>query len=328
MLTSLIEQQISFALALFAFGSSFLAFTRAFEKEMVVTLSIFKPFIGWARKKWSSPAARKLRRNKLAWVGLAIVSVVLFFVIFADFVAPYDPIEIVGNPKTPPSGQFLLGTDDVGRDILSRIIHAVRLDLMLGLLLVGMWTAIGVPLGLIAGYFGGKIDSIIMRTVDGLYAFPYLVFAVAMAGLFRPGVDIIIIAVGIIGWPLYARVVRGKTLEVKAEDYVEAARAFGEKDKSIIRRYVFPNCLAPIIVVVTLGLPIALIIVSALAYLGLAGLPLHVPELGSMLAASQPFMRETWWWPTFTGLAIVIIVLGFNFLGDGLRDAFDPRLRY
>lgn len=282
----------------------------------------------WARKKWASPAARKLRRNKLAWVGFIIVSAVVFCAIFADFVAPYDPIEQVGPGLAEPSRQFPLGTDDFGRDILSRIIHAIRLDLMLGLLLVGLWAMIGVPLGLAAGYFGGKIDSGIMRVVDGLYAFPYLVFAVAMAGLLGTGLTTIIIALGIIGWPLYARVVRGQALAVKAEDYVEAARAFGEKDRSIIFRYVFPNCLSPLIVIMTLGLPTSLIIVTALSFLGLAGLSPHVPELGNILRSAYGYMRVEWWWATSAGLAIVIIVLGFNFLGDGLRDALDPRLRY
>jgi len=277
---------------------------------------------------WASPAARKLRRNKLAWVGLAIISVVVFCAIFADFIAPYDPIEPVGPVKASPSGQFLLGTDHMGRDILSRIIHAIRTDLILGLTLVGLWTAIGVPLGLIAGYYGGKIDSTIMRMVDGLYAFPYLVFAIAMAGLLGFSLSTIIIALGIIGWPLFARVVRGKALAVKSEVYVEASRAFGEKDRNIMLRYVLPNCLAPLIVIMTLSLATSLIIIAALTYLIPGGVPAHVPELGNMLYYGYENMMAKWWWPTSVGLTIVIIVLGFNFLGDGLRDALDPRLRY
>lgn len=286
------------------------------------------PLIGWARKMWASPAARKLRRNKLAWVGIAIISVVMFCAIFADFIAPYDPIEPVGPVKASPSGQFLLGTDHMGRDILSRIIHAIRTDLILGLTLVGLWTAIGVPLGLIAGYYGGKIDSAIMRMVDGLYAFPYLVFAIAMAGLLGFSLSTIIIALGIIGWPLFARVVRGKALAVKSEVYVEASRAFGERDRNIMFRYVLPNCLAPLIVIMTLSLATSLIIIAALTYLIPGGVPAHVPELGNMLYYGYENMMAKWWWPTSVGLTIVIIVLGFNFLGDGLRDALDPRLRY
>ena len=292
------------------------------------------PLIGWARKMWASPAARKLRRNKLAWVGLAIISAVVFFAIFADFIAPYDPIEQIYDERgelvrlASPSRQFLLGTDDFGRDIFSRIIHAIGLDLKLGLALVGFWTAIGVPLGLIAGYYGGKIDTVIMRVVDGLYAFPYLVFAIAMAGLLGFSLSTIVIALGIIGWPLFARVVRGKALAVKSEVYVEASRAFGEKDRNIMLRYVLPNCLAPLIVIMTLSLATSLIIIAALTYLIPVGVPRHVPELGSMLAASYEHMRVQWWWPTSVGLTIVMIVLGFNFLGDGLRDALDPRLRY
>ena len=292
------------------------------------------PLIGWARKMWASPAARKLRRNKLAWVGLAIISAVVFCAIFADFIAPYDPIDQIYDEHgelvklASPSRQFLLGTDDFGRDIFSRIIHAIGLDLKLGLALVGFWTAIGVPLGLTAGYYGGKIDSAIMRVVDGLYAFPYLVFAIAMAGLLGFSLSTIVIALGIIGWPLFARVVRGKALAVKSEVYVEASRAFGEKDRNIMLRYVLPNCLAPLIVIMTLSLATSLIIIAALTYLIPVGVPRHVPELGSMLAASYEHMRVQWWWPTSVGLTIVIIVLGFNFLGDGLRDALDPRLRY
>jgi len=290
--------------------------------------------IGWARKMWASPAARKLRRNKLAWVGLAIISVVVFFAIFADFIAPYDPVEQMYNERgelvklASPSRQFLLGTDDFGRDIFSRIIHAIGLDLKLGLALVGLWTVIGVPLGLIAGYYGGKIDSAIMRVVDGLYAFPYLVFAIAMVGILGFSLNTIVIALGIIGWPLFARVVRGKALAVKSEVYVEASRAFGERDRNIMLRYVLPNCLAPLIVIMTLSLATSLIIIAALTYLIPVGVPPHEPELGSMLAASYEYMRVQWWWPTSVGLTIVIIVLGFNFLGDGLRDALDPRLRY
>ena len=286
------------------------------------------PLIERARKMWVSPAARKLRRNKLAWVGLGIISVVVFCAIFADFIAPYDPIEPVGPLRASPSGQFLLGTDHIGRDIFSRIIHAIRYDLILGLSLVGLWTAIGVPLGLIAGYYGGKIDSAIMRVVDGIYAFPYLVFAIAMAGLLGLSLSTIIIALGIIGWPLFARVVRGKALAVKSEVYVEASRAFGEKDRNIMLRYVLPNCLAPLIVIMTLSLATSLIIIAALTYILPVGVPPHVPELGSMLASSYEYIRVQWWWPTSVGLTIVIIVLGFNFLGDGLRDALDPRLRY
>jgi len=252
----------------------------------------------------------------------------VFCAIFADFIAPYDPIEPVGPVKASPSGQFLLGTDHMGRDILSRIIHAIRTDLILGLTLVGLWTAIGVPLGLIAGYYGGKIDSTIMRMVDGLYAFPYLVFAIAMAGLLGFSLSTIIIALGIIGWPLFARVVRGKALAVKSEVYVEASRAFGEKDRNIMLRYVLPNCLAPLIVIMTLSLATSLIIIAALTYLIPGGVPAHVPELGNMLYYGYENMMAKWWWPTSVGLTIVIIVLGFNFLGDGLRDALDPRLRY
>jgi len=278
---------------------------------------------------WASPAARKFRRNKLAWVGLAIVSAVVFCAIFADFIAPYDPVEQVGPKPWPnsPSRQFLIGVDSFGRDIFSRIIHATRLDLKLGLALVGLWTAIGVPLGLIAGYYGGKIDSAIMRVVDGLYAFPYLVFAIAMAGLLGFNLSTIIIALGIIGWPQFARVVRGKVLAVKTEVYVESARAFGEKDRTIMLRYVFPNSLAPLIVIMTLSLATSLIIIAALTFLLPVGVQTEA-ELGSMLHEGFEYIRYQPWWVTSVGLAIVIIVLGFNFLGDGLRDALDPRLRY
>ena len=284
-------------------------------------------FSGWLLRKWSTPAAKKLRRNKLAWVGLAIVTIVVACAIFADWIAPYDPVERVGERLLPPSRKFLLGTDDFGRDIFSRIIYGTRWGLLMGLSLVGFQAAIGVPLGLIAGYYGGKIDSAIMRVADALIAFPDLVFAVAVAGLIKPGIDTIIIALGIIGWPVYARVTRGQVLSVKASDYVEAARAFGEKDRSIIIKYVFPNSLAPIIVMVTIGLPAAILVTAALSFLGL-GFPLHVPEWGVMLSAARSYLSSNWWWATSVGVAIMITVLGFNFFGDGLRDALDPRLKY
>jgi len=288
---------------------------------------MFTTFTEWVRKKWASPAARKFRRNKLALVGFVIVSIIVFCAVFADFVAPYDPIEKVGPKLAPPSRQFLLGTDVAGRDILSRIIYGTRMGLMIGLTVVGLWAVIGVPLGLIAGYYGGKIDYVVMRAADSFYAFPQLVFVLAISGLFRPGLDTIVIALGIIGWPLYARVVRGKVLEVKAEEYVEAARAFGERDRNIIVRHVFPNCLAPIIVVLTLGLPTAILVTSALSFLGFGVSP-PTAEWGCDLSSARLYLADQWWWATSVGLAIVITVLGFNFLGDGLRDALDPRLRY
>lgn len=294
------------------------------------------------KKSWNSPVFRKFRRNRLALVGMIIVAGVIFTVMFAPFIAPYHPNErfdVDGDGSLDykphgPTREHLLGTDHRGRDILSWIIHASRLDLMLGLLLVGTSASIGVLLGLIAGFYGGKIESLIMRAADATLAFPGLVLAVAIAGILgvtvgAPGGGALIsimLVLGVLGWAGYGRLVRGQVLAVKTRDFVEAAGAFGEKKRTIMFRYVFPHTIAPIIIFMTTGLPAALLIAAALSFLGL-GVGPATPEWGQMLSQARTYLQTHPVWATSVGIAIMITVLGFNFLGDGLRDALDPRIK-
>lgn len=295
------------------------------------------------KKSWNSPVFRKFRRNRLALVGMVIVAVVIFIAIFAPFIAPYHwnaRFDVDGDGKLDhdphsPTSEHMLGTDHRGRDILSRIIYASRLDLMLGLLLVSTSASIGVLLGLIAGFYGGRIESLIMRAADATLAFPDLVLAVAIAGILLGGeveaagggsLIPIILVLGVLGWAGYGRLVRGQVLAVKTRDFVEAAGAFGEKKRTIMFRYVFPHTTAPIIVFMTTGLPAALLIAAALSFLGLGVAP-PTAEWGLMLSNAREFLPILPVWATSIGLAIMITVLGFNFLGDGLRDALDPRIK-
>jgi ABC-type dipeptide/oligopeptide/nickel transport system permease subunit len=286
------------------------------------------------REKWNSPVFRKFRRNKLAIVGMIFVAGVFFTAIFADLIAPYhwnERLDLDGDGQYdklhPPSRKTLLGTDSFGRDILSRIIHASRLDLLLGFILVSVQAAVGVPLGLIAGYYGGKVDALIMRAADASLAFPALLLGIALAAVVGGSLVTIVAALGAVGWAAYGRLVRGQVLAIKAQDFVEAARAFGEKDRSIMLRYIFPLTIAPVIVFMTTGLPAALLIGAALSFLGLGIQPPHV-EWGLMLSDARGALVIAPVYATAVGLAIMITVLGFNFLGDGLRDALDPRLKY
>ena len=263
----------------------------------------------------------------MAMIGLVIVGVVVVTAIFADVIAPHDPLEqSLDDRLTGPSGKYLLGTDYFGRCIFSRIIHGSRLALMVGALFVAVQAGIGVPIGLISGYCGGKIDSIIMRIVDITISMPGLVLAIVFVGMFGPGIFNVILAFSITGWARFARLTRGQVLVVKEEPYVEAARAIGEKDRNILLRYIFPNTVSPIIVVMSLTLPAAILAVSAMSFLGLGIMP-PAPSWGGILAAGREYLMVAPWIAIFPGVAIMITVLGFNFVGDGLRDALDPRLR-
>lgn len=274
-----------------------------------------------------SPAFRYFKRDIRAKVGLGIVLMVVLTAIFADFIAPYDPIDQRFEDRFQgPSWKYLMGTDWAGRDIFSRIVYGTRYALTIGILLVAVQASIGVPLGLLAGYRGGKIDSLIMRIVDATLAMPGLIIALAFVAVIGPGLYQIIIALAITGWAAYARLMRGQALAVKGEMYIEAAKAIGEKDRTIVSRYVLPNAISPLIVLATMTLPAAILIASAMSYLGFGVMPPE-PEWGAMLFESSRYIRENPLESIFPGVAIIVVVLGFNFLGDALRDAFDPRLR-
>lgn len=274
-----------------------------------------------------SQAFKYFKRDIRAKVGLAIVVLVVFVAIFASFIAPHDPIAQHPEDRFQgPSWRYPAGTDWAGRCIFSRIIFGTRIALAIGILLIVVQASIGLPLGLLAGYRGGKVDSLIMRIVDATLAMPGLIIALAFVAVFGPGLYKVIIALAITGWAGYARLMRGQALAIKEEAYIEAARAIGEKDRTIISRYVLPNAISPLIVLITMTFPAAILLSSAMSYLGLGIMPPE-PDWGAMLFQSSRYLRENPWESIFPGIAIIVVVLGFNFLGDALKDAFDPRLR-
>ena len=269
--------------------------------------------------------ARKLMRSGLAAVGMLVIVVFVLSAVFAPLIAPYDPLkQNIRARLSPPTGVHLMGTDMLGRDILSRIIHGSRVSLLTGIFVVGTTTFVGVILGGISGYYGGKLDSIVMRITDVVLAFPGIVLALAIAGVLGPGLFNVMIALAITGWPGYCRVMRGQVLSIKGNDFVEAARAIGVTDAGIILRHILPNCLAPIIVMATLGMGRIIVAAAGLSFLGLGAQPPQ-PEWGAMLNAGRAFILRAPLLSVVPGLAIMLVVLGFNFLGDGLRDVLDPR---
>jgi peptide/nickel transport system permease protein len=270
---------------------------------------------------------RPLRRHRLAVAGLVVMGLLALAALFADVVAPYSPLQIAMPDRLkPPSLRHLLGTDDFGRDVLSRIIHGSRISLEVGAIAVGIAVAVGVVLGVGAGYLGGRTDSIIMRTMDIVLAFPAILLAIGIMAILGPSTANVMIAIGIVYIPIFARVVRGSTLQVKAQEYVEAARAMGSSDPRIVVRHILPGTLDTIIVQVSLSLAFAILAEAALAFLGLGTQP-PTPSWGSMLSSGREWIERAPWLTIFPGLAIFITVLALNVIGDGLRDALDPRLR-
>jgi peptide/nickel transport system permease protein len=279
-----------------------------------------------AESPWRS-AARRLRRNRGAMAGLYLVLALVLVAVFAGRLAPYDPIRITPDSALqPPGRQFLLGTDLLGRDILSRLLHGARISLRVGLVSVGIAAMLGTTLGLVAGYYGRWLDLSVMRFIDLLLAFPNILLALAIIAILGPSIFNLMIAVGISATPAYARLVRGSVLSAKENTYVEAAHAVGCSDRLIIWRHILPNVLAPLIVLSTLGMAGAILTGAALSFLGLGVQP-PTPEWGVMLSDGRNYLRRAWWVTTFPGVAIMLTVLAINMLGDGLRDALDPRLR-
>lgn len=269
----------------------------------------------------------RFAQNRSALLGGLLIAALLATAVFAPVVAPHNPLDqSFPRQLQPPSWGYPLGTDEFGRDILSRIIFGARIALGIGALAVGIAVALGVPFGLIAGYFGGRLDTAIMRTMDVLLAFPYLLLALIVVTLLGFGLTNVMIAVGLVYVPQYSRIVRSVTLSVRQRLFVEAAHALGGSTLRIMLRHVLPNCLAPIIVQTTLSLGWAIVNAAGLSFLGLGAQP-PTPEWGAMLTSGREYMRNAPWITTFPGLAILLTALGFNLLGDGLRDALDPRLK-
>ncbi|MFB3162920.1 ABC transporter permease [Neobacillus sp. 179-J 1A1 HS] len=268
-----------------------------------------------------------LTMNKAAMVGAIIILFYIFVALFAPLLAPYDPYEInLENKLIPPSTDHWMGTDDKGRDILSRILYGSRLSMGIGITAVIFGAFFGITFGLIAGYYGKWIDSTIMRIMDILLAFPGILLALAIISALGPGLINVTIAVGAYSIPLFARIVRGSTLEVKRLEYIDAVRSLGADDLTIIFKHILPNILSPIIVQGTLRLATVILSAAGLSFLGLGAQP-PSPEWGTMLSSGRDFLFSAPYIAIFPGLAISILVLGFNIFGDGLRDAFDPRMK-
>jgi peptide/nickel transport system permease protein len=264
-------------------------------------------------------------RQPVALIGLVVVVGWIVVAIFAPLIAPYGPdAPNSAAMYVSPNAQHLFGTDDLGRDILSRVLYGARISIPLALVIVALALCIGGTLGAVAGYFGGVLDSAIMRVVDLVFAFPTIILAMAVAAAFGPSLRNAVIALVVVSWPLYARVVRGAVLTVRHEDYVNASRLLGASARRALVIDVLPNISGPVFVLATLELGNAVLLLSALSFLGLGPRP-PTAEWGSMVASGAlNFTR--WWIGTFPGLAIMTVVLGFNFLGDSLRDRLDPRL--
>ncbi len=270
---------------------------------------------------------RPLQRHRLAMAGLVVTGLLCFSAIFAGVVAPYSPIQInMPERLRAPSWRHPLGTDDFGRDVLSRIIHGSRISLEVGAIAVGIAVTVGVVLGIFAGYLGGRVDSAIMRVMDIVLAFPATLLAIAIIAMLGPSTANVMIAIGIVYIPIFARVVRGSTLQVRAQEYVEAARAMGAADSRIVRRHILPGTMDAVIVQISLSLAFAILAEAALSYLGLGTQP-PTPSWGSMLSSGREWIERAPWLTIFPGLAIFVTVLALNVIGDGLRDALDPRLR-
>jgi ABC-type dipeptide/oligopeptide/nickel transport system permease subunit len=270
---------------------------------------------------------RAFKRNRPATIGLGILVLLVVMSSVAPLLTPYNPGEqALSQALTRPSAEHLFGTDHLGRDILARILFGGRISLFVGVMAVGLGLAVGVPLGLVSGYFGGWIDILVQRLADVLLAFPAILLALSLVAVLGVGLQNVIIAVGISVVPIFMRLARGSVLSIREQTYVEAARALGGSDWRIIRRHVLPNTLAPLIVQGTLSVGITILIAAGLGFLGLGVQP-PTPEWGSMLGEGRQYIFNSSYMATFPGLAIVLSVLAFNLVGDGLRDALDPHLR-
>jgi peptide/nickel transport system permease protein len=270
---------------------------------------------------------KRLLKNKTALFGMGIVVVLIILAILAPYIAPYNPteVDILNRFKAPSTGHWL-GTDELGRDILSRIIYGAQISLQVGIISVSIALVFGTLLGTLAGYYGGIIDTLIMRFMDIMLAFPSILLAIAIMAILGAQLSNAMVAIGIVNLPRFARIVRSSVITVKEEEYVEAGKALGAKDSRILTKYVLPNCMAPVIVQTTLSIATAILEAAGLSFLGLGAQP-PTPEWGAMLSDGRSALQMAPWVVAFPGIAIVITVLGFNLFGDGLRDALDPKMK-
>jgi peptide/nickel transport system permease protein len=268
-----------------------------------------------------------LRRMPAAWIGGAIVLALMTVALLGGALAPFDPLRIVpANKLLPPSPVHLFGTDDLGRDLLSRVIAGARISLLVGVLVLAIAMIIGVGLGLVAGYWGGWTDEVIMRTTDVFLSFPRLVLAIAIAATLGPGLYHAMVAVALSWWPWYTRLVRGQLLSLREQEFILAVISLGAARRRILLRHLLPNVATAVVIQASIDFGYAILTTAGLSFIGLGASP-PTPEWGSMIAQARSYMIDAWWYPTFPGLAIFLAVLGCNLLGDAIRDAFDPRMR-
>jgi len=281
--------------------------------------------LGAVATRKSRSALWRLLHHRSALLGLSIILVLILLALLAPVIAPYDPIKISRDVMQPPSRSHIMGTDNLGRDVFSRVAYGARISLQMGFIAVAIAASTGTFIGVIAGTYGGIIDGFFMRLIDALMALPGILLALTVAATLGPGLYNAMIAVGVAWIPSFARIVRSSVLQIKETTYVEAARASGADELRLILRHILPNTLAAILVLASLGVATAILVGAALSFLGVGASP-PTPEWGIMLSDGRPYMRSAWWIMAFPGLAITVTVLGANLVGDGLRDALDPRM--
>jgi len=270
---------------------------------------------------------RLLSKNPSAVAGFVIIATMVLIAVTAPYIAPYDPIKISLRERlSAPSAVHFFGTDEMGRDILSRVMHGARISLRIGVLVIVIAGGLGALIGAVAGYLGRQADNIIMRIMDVILSFPPLVLAMALAAALGPNLNNAIMAVAFVMIPKFARMVRGEALAVKEKQFIAAARASGAGNMWIILHHILPNCFSSVIILATLILGETILIAASLSFIGLGAQP-PSPEWGAMISVGRKFLMDQWWYPTFPGLFILMTVIGFNILGDALRDIFDPRIR-
>ena len=280
----------------------------------------------------TSNILRKMRGNKMILFSSVILIITILVGAFANFIVPFSPYsQQLDNRLKPPLWRdkqdriHLLGTDHLGRDVLSRVIYGIRVSLLIGILAVTVSAIFGIILGLIAGFYGGIFDDVIMRIADVQLAIPLILLAIAVIVVLGSSVKVLILVIGLTQWMAYARMVRGETLSLREKDFVMSGYAVGASDLRIILRYIFPNTLASLMVLITLNMALVIVLEAGLSFLGL-GIQPPEPSLGTMLSESKDYLNRAWWLSTFPGLTIMIIIMGINLFGDGLRDVLDPRL--
>lgn len=288
---------------------------------------LLKDPVSYKKRSQAKEVWRRFCQNKQAMIGLIMLLILVFAAIFANFIAPWDPLkQDIIHRLSPPSASHIFGTDELGRDIFSRILYGSRISLTVGLIAVGLSSAAGCFLGAVAGYYGGALDNVIMRCTDILMAIPSILLNISIVAALGSGLHNVMIAIGISSVPAYCRIMRASLLSLKNQEFVDAARAVGASDFHIIAHHILPNSLAPLIVQGTLKIGGAILACASMSFIGLGIVP-PTPEWGAMLSTGRDFLRDAPWLAAFPGMAIMFAVFSMNLMGDGLRDALDPKLK-